>query len=634
MVASSPRDLGEALEPAAFALSMGGGTPGAAAGIADIELQARKEGREPELWERGLGAAGGVPIAGGLLRKMAPVTTKLSDMVKLYGGMKYGPNDLLNFINLGRRDSDIGILGGLDVLKNRIARTIQSDKVIREFPRIEQHVNSILQKYPEMSAGTENVIVDVPGGSRYMPVSGNIYYNPLEEWDRDYVNKTNRTRVDTMMHELVHGIDSAAGSSYRPYTPLTEFLGTLRDSTKDIGFRMPGEPINNLQTQGWVDDLDIIRQDMPDFGTEAHRKRLLSELERFKRSYSDRDYATTPPTELLSIMMEDPVIADKAIAWRDLFELMRDRIRKGDATVQPPMTANQWLSQIINNPSLPGSYSAQPGKRVLAPEVVDFKKFLGGLPFQRGRLSLNELGDLVNAPNKTGRFEDSIKRAYGEAFQLQEYIAPNVERALDTYSQTSTRGIKKLGAIPLQDIANTRGITSALLDWLGVKNPVLYRVRRDVGGSIRPKRGLSYSSDPRIDQFLPTKGPVYSSGVPTKEILASYITQPNVEWSPKEREFIRLPESTLSPLSKQIDIPFRDAIKGTLHDAMSMPSRAEAQKELDELSVVYNTMKRTAYSSNGMWTGSVPIDEYTKVYRRIMELEDLLFYGDMANPGS
>ena len=74
ILASGPQDIPQAVaqgfSPLTFLASFLGGPVGAGAGIADVETNAIAQGREPEPWERGLGALGAVPLAGGLLSKV------------------------------------------------------------------------------------------------------------------------------------------------------------------------------------------------------------------------------------------------------------------------------------------------------------------------------------------------------------------------------------------------------------------------------------------------------------------------------------------------------------------------------------------------------------------------------------
>ena len=74
ILASGPQDIPQAVaqgfNPLTFLASFLGGPVGAGAGIADVETNAIAQGREPEAWERGLGALGAVPLAGGALSKV------------------------------------------------------------------------------------------------------------------------------------------------------------------------------------------------------------------------------------------------------------------------------------------------------------------------------------------------------------------------------------------------------------------------------------------------------------------------------------------------------------------------------------------------------------------------------------
>ena len=69
IIESSPKDwmqaVAQGIRPATTLASFLGGPPGAAAGIADVEAMGIAEGREPEAWERGLGALGVIPVVGG-----------------------------------------------------------------------------------------------------------------------------------------------------------------------------------------------------------------------------------------------------------------------------------------------------------------------------------------------------------------------------------------------------------------------------------------------------------------------------------------------------------------------------------------------------------------------------------------
>ena len=68
IIESSPKDwiqaVAQGIRPATTLASFLGGPPGAVAGLADVEATGLAEGREPEAWERGLGALGAIPIAG------------------------------------------------------------------------------------------------------------------------------------------------------------------------------------------------------------------------------------------------------------------------------------------------------------------------------------------------------------------------------------------------------------------------------------------------------------------------------------------------------------------------------------------------------------------------------------------
>lgn len=72
IIESSPKDwlqaIAQGVRPATTLASFLGGPPGAVAGIADVEAMGLAEGREPEAWERGLGALGAIPVAGAGLR--------------------------------------------------------------------------------------------------------------------------------------------------------------------------------------------------------------------------------------------------------------------------------------------------------------------------------------------------------------------------------------------------------------------------------------------------------------------------------------------------------------------------------------------------------------------------------------
>ena len=84
-------ELYKALGPGTFLASLMGGPVGAGMGMADVEVQAQAEGREPEAWERGLGAAGAIPGVGALRKLPRPIAKDLP--VFLQGMGKIDPGE-------------------------------------------------------------------------------------------------------------------------------------------------------------------------------------------------------------------------------------------------------------------------------------------------------------------------------------------------------------------------------------------------------------------------------------------------------------------------------------------------------------------------------------------------------------
>ena len=146
-------------------------------------------------------------------------------------------------------------------------------------------------------------------------------------------------------------------------------------------------------------------------------------------------------------------------------------------------------------------------------------------------------------------------RKYAEATEMGEDLAgvhaPNLANAIRGYADSSMAGAKLLHDMPLQEIANYKQITGSLLKFLGLDPiPVTRTVRQG-----HPKRGVSYSTS-KTSVAGNANNPFIQLNIPAMEVLASHLTQPQLEALTTaystEREVIRLPRQVLQLLHEDV----------------------------------------------------------------------------------
>ena len=172
--------------------------------------------------------------------------------------------------------------------------------------------------------------------------------------------------------------------------------------------------------------------------------------------------------------------------------------------------------------------------------------------------------DVANTVLKEGELADIYKTAEG----LKQTYGPKVVDALNKYLGSSTRGMGRLHKAPIEEVANVHFVTNALLDFLGIKDPVLTRTLR-YG---RPERGISYSMNPYIDADIGTGGRTISTRVPNEELLETFLTgwREAGRTYPSELEFVRLPEGAVGKLDPLDKRPFGE-LMGPLRETRFDP---------------------------------------------------------------
>lgn len=308
-------DYAEALSPALTALSLAGGPLGAAAGMADVEARGIAEGREPEAWERGLGASGFIPGVGGLLRTLGKIPVR-KHLPRITAEISKGFN-LQDYV-----DPRLGM----------------------QIPRFQKIMDEIVEETPELSSGALFTNLTSKHSNVYNPEGAYVELSPFKQASKEIMNAAGRGDPDwmkTSRHELAHAGDRGGGDAVAGYPGfLTDFLGmgVSHDATGTYGLRMPGERINSSVDDYMADMIDEVNRRSPEFINGSLLPGLWRELQASGRKYyKDLWYSDTHPTELLATMFEDPEVWKDSGTWREVMEILKDYVNREQEIWRPQL---------------------------------------------------------------------------------------------------------------------------------------------------------------------------------------------------------------------------------------------------------------------------------------------------------
>lgn len=310
-------------------------------------------------------------------------------------------------------------------------------------------------------------------------------------------------------------------------------------------------------------------------------------------------------------------------AVKEIINLLRHtpmpgRNRPGFKTQEDTIgTLNDWFTQSRS----PDTYEKPAASNYHFKANANPLESLGAELTYLGKNIVDDLhvNDLMERLKGTPKVFNQLKDVFDQSNDAVTRSSPELVSALETYLRSSDTGLKEMGGLPIEQFENMKSVSGALLNWLGIDNPTLYRVPGRVPG--RPVRGISYSDDPQIDKLFTGKDPLWSGPVPNREILTSHILSPNlIDWRRynKEREWIRLPEDLLPALRKAtptktlgdfVDIEKRTGIKGNKSGLFDM-EKEKGDKILEQLKTLADGWQvadaHKVAKENPLWIMSYP----------------------------
>ena len=291
--------------------SLFGGPMGAAMGIADVEAQAAAEGKEPEAWQRGLGALGAIPGAG-ILRKVGsvPVAVKGQEVLA-------------------------------KVLFNLPLLTSVDNRLSGQVPKVQSMVNDLLAEYPFLSSGVHRVDLTSKLTNNYLPEENIVQLSPLQKLadEADYrgAGRGTPTLEKIGAHEGFHAGDRGSGDAIGGYEGfLSDFLGMGYGGHGIRGASSRFQPGELAKQVGGMNNAEMLMEEIkkiaPEILGNKFPQQLLREIEKSGRRYStDWVPQDTIPTEMLATMFEDPDVLKNTPALLDFLEMMKSVVARDQA---------------------------------------------------------------------------------------------------------------------------------------------------------------------------------------------------------------------------------------------------------------------------------------------------------------
>ena len=316
-------------------LSLLGGPAGGIAGMADVEAQAGAEGRSPEPWERGLGAAGVIPGVG-MIRKIGklPVVTKPQGVVASLMGLK------------------------LMSPEGAPLRRLQ--------PRIQEMIDRLVGESPIRSAGAKEVLLNEENENVFSSVGPRIKLDPNSPLYRrghperrkyEAAGRGDPSLEKTALHEFFHDTDYAGGEGIarlagvekgKDLLPfLSDYLnysfGNIGKQSFPQGIREAGDsgnPLSYLKNvlsvepgiegiEPTIQTLEFIQKNYPELLGARLPKGLYEDIYSSGRRYNHlQSPASTDPTEILATLAEDPEVLRNSPALQDFIAIMEDVIMR------------------------------------------------------------------------------------------------------------------------------------------------------------------------------------------------------------------------------------------------------------------------------------------------------------------